>query len=577
MSAKRRDKAEESDGSSEEEESGRAEEEAVASSSSSSDTSKINPDDPTIHNIPESVDDSLRNFLRRLGLTRTLSSFEVEWYGSAQTSGGGVVFIPDALTHRRNLLKELHAVRRDTELLRKEVLEAAHGLLRTQRQKDFHRLQHRRVSEQKQHLVQVCKHLQEHLEDSEVALQQLEEKHEAAMRTKALLSLQRERAQNLPEPKPNQQEPAKTPPPKRWSRPPNTSRPQIPQEAPGKTSFQLTCSIRAHQQPISCIALHPSKPLLASASDDRSWKLWELPRSGEKVRVWDFSAGRCVLVLTGHSQPTWGSSFHAGGHLLASCSADRTARLWDVSRGRCRLILRRHAASVNSVAFLPASDLLLTCSADKTLIVWDARRGMCTATFCGHRHPCNHAAFSPATPAVASCDSRGVVNLWDTRKPASPTATVDAGPQGADQVAFDQSGRLLAVAAGDGSVRLVEVGSCSVSSLEGRRRRVQSVTFDHEGGGSDVCRERGTDRRLVLIAGPGQNRHTERRINFMQHWRSVLMLEAIRGRVSGPEASGDPRLRQDEDEYRPSSSSFSPSFRLPRWPGSSTSSFRRFR
>ncbi|XP_023194524.1 sperm-associated antigen 16 protein-like [Xiphophorus maculatus] len=498
----------------EEEKEEEEEEEEDGSSSSSASSSPVNPEDPVVQDIPESVEDFLRNFLRKLGLTRTLSLFELEWHSRARGGGGGI-FVPDALTHRQALLEKLEAVRGDAEQLRKQVLTAAQSLLRMQQESDYHRQQHRRLSEQKHVLTGDCKQLQEQLQDSQEALKRLRDKHEAALRTKTLLGLQKERAQRLPEPEP--ETPSRKPPP---SSPSGAMEPcGLPAgpEAPEKSSFQLFCSFRAHQLPISGVAPHPGRPLLASASDDRTWRLWDLPRSGEKVarmlligeghsdwlsgcsfhpegsrlattsgdktvRLWDFSACRCVLLLAGHSQPTWGSSFHSGGHILASCSADGTARMWDPSRGCCRMILRRHGASVNSVAFLPCSDLLLTSSADKTVVVWDGRLGVSTATFRGHRHPCNHAAFSPTTNAVASCDSRGTVHLWDTRKPAAPTGVVDAGPHAANQVAFNQSGKLLAVASGDCLVRLVEAESCGVSSLAGHRKSVQSVTFDLQGG-----------------------------------------------------------------------------------------------
>ncbi|XP_014853865.1 PREDICTED: sperm-associated antigen 16 protein-like [Poecilia mexicana] len=513
MSAKKKDKVEENDDSSSEDE----EESSSSSTSSSASSPRANPEDPVVQNIPESVDDFLRNFLRRLGLTRTLSRFELEWHGLAR--GGGGMFVPDALTHRQTLLEQLEAVRGDAEQLRKQVLESAQSLLRMQRESDYHRQQHRRLSEQKHVLIRDCKQLQEQLQDSEAALKRLRDKHEAALRTKTLLGLQKERAQRLPEPEPEPEpeKPSRKPPPSSPSEAPEPCGLPAAPEAAEKSSFQLFCSFRAHQLPISGIAPHPARPLLASASDDRTWRLWDLPRSGEKVarmlligeghsdwlsgcsfhpegsrlattsgdktvRLWDFSAGRCVLLLAGHSQPTWGSSFHSGGHVLASCSADGTSRLWDASRGCCRLILRRHGASVNSVAFLPCSDLLLTSSTDKTVVVWDGRLGVSTTTFRGHRHPCNHAAFSPTSNAVASCDSRGAVHLWDTRKPAAPTGIVDAGPHAANQVAFNQSGKLLAVASGDCLVRLVEAESCSVSTLTGHRRSVQSVTFDLQGG-----------------------------------------------------------------------------------------------
>lgn len=49
------------------------------------------------------------------------------------------------------------------------------------------------------------------------------------------------------------------------------------------------------------------------------------------------------------------------------------------------------------------------------------------------------------------------------------------------QVAFSPSGRRVAVAGGDGRVRLVEAGSCATSSLPGDGDALQSVTFDHSG------------------------------------------------------------------------------------------------
>ncbi|XP_017296644.1 sperm-associated antigen 16 protein [Kryptolebias marmoratus] len=160
-----------------------------------------------VQNLPEPVEDFLRNFLHRWGLSRTLSSFEVEWYGSARRLRSDASFVPDALTHRDLLLRELDSVRRDTRLLREDGLRTAESLLRLQRERDFHRLQHRRVSQQKSSLMGDRRHLEEHLESCRSALRQLEEKHQAALRDKTLLDLQGQRSkrhraegQNGPQP-----------------------------------------------------------------------------------------------------------------------------------------------------------------------------------------------------------------------------------------------------------------------------------------------------------------------------------------------------------------------------------------
>ncbi|XP_070845506.1 sperm-associated antigen 16 protein [Chaetodon trifascialis] len=505
-----------------------------------------------IPKIPEAVDDFLRNFLRRTGLSRTLNSFEIEWYsGPVQKilretltmAATGVFFTPDALTHRQLLQSELETIHRETDMLRQEVLLAGESLVKIARERDFHQQQFRRVAEDKNRLIEDFKQLKKHLESYEQVLWQLDNKYQAALRQKMLISLKNDQVQKttdatLFQEKSNikkersiqssnstEKSPAKSTIARRRKdteipvcrRLVNSHLAQVNfKKWKSPSSFSLSCSIRAHKHHISCIDLHPQKEILATASIDCSWRLWALPTDGQKdgqmvltgeghsdwlsgcsfhpdgtklattsgdtmVWLWDFSRGCCVLTLSGHSQPTWGCSFHSCGHFLASCSADRTAKMWDLNSQRSCFTLRHHTASVNSVCFLPFSNLLLTCSADKTLAMWDARLGVCTTTFHGHQHPCNHTTFSLAGNVMASCDSCGIINLWDIRKPALAMATVDAGPLAGNQLAFSPSGKTLAVASSDSLVRLVEMESYTMSSLSGHSDDVQSVIFNHRG------------------------------------------------------------------------------------------------
>ena len=74
-----------------------------------------------------------------------------------------------------------------------------------------------------------------------------------------------------------------------------------------------------------------------------------------------------------HSQAIWSVDWHTLAPFLATASLDRTVKVWDLNSLRCRSILRGHCDSVNSVEFLINSNILLTSSADKTIGLWDAR------------------------------------------------------------------------------------------------------------------------------------------------------------------------------------------------------------
>lgn len=318
MAARRKEKAEEENKEvlSEEEDFEQAMREAASSTAA---RRKPAPSKQQIvSKIPEAVDDFLRNFLRRGGLSRTLNSFEAEWYGSAQKllaetltmAEKRIFFIPDALTHRQLLHSQLETVRRETDLLRQEVLMAAESLVSMQRERDFHRLQYRRVAEDKNRLMEDFKQLKKHQESYEPALRQLDDKYQAALRQKMLISLKKDRVQNTTDARLSQEKSQikkddikrcnsadKSAAKSTISRHPKDTEfpacsrlvnPHVAQvnfqKWKSPSPFSLSCSISAHQLPISCIDLHPRKPILASASDDCSWRLWVLPANGDKVQ-----------------------------------------------------------------------------------------------------------------------------------------------------------------------------------------------------------------------------------------------------------------------------------------------------
>lgn len=59
-------------------------------------------------------------------------------------------------------------------------------------------------------------------------------------------------------------------------------------------------------------------------------------------RIWDVTAGVCLILLAGHDNWVRGVVFHPGGKFLVSASDDKTLRIWDLRNKRCMKTIEAH-------------------------------------------------------------------------------------------------------------------------------------------------------------------------------------------------------------------------------------------
>ncbi|MDF3142348.1 MULTISPECIES: AAA family ATPase [unclassified Streptomyces] len=226
--------------------------------------------------------------------------------------------------------------------------------------------------------------------------------------------------------------------------------------------------LTGHKSWVSSAVFSPDGHTLASASDDGTVRLWDV-RDPSRPRP-------LAAPLTGHDGTIYLVAFSPDGRTLASVSEDRTVRLWDVAdpeRPKALATLKGAEAAVRSVAFSPDGRTLAAGGDDETIRLWDvADRGRPKelSELTGHTALVHSVAFSPDGRTLASGSSDDTIRLWDVSDPRHGTQlgaplTGHTGPIWS--VAFNPAGTMLAAASADSTASLWNVRDPAYASQVG--------------------------------------------------------------------------------------------------------------
>ena len=252
-------------------------------------------------------------------------------------------------------------------------------------------------------------------------------------------------------------------------------------------------SIKAHDRPISSLALTPDRKRLLTASLDKTMKLWNLQSKLEeknfdtknhrvqsiefspngtsfvtagadaKILFWDLDQADPVSELLGHQGKVNMIAFGIDGSTLVSGGSDGKWILWDAISKKMIFQRQEHEDQVTAVALSPDGALLATGSADKTFKIWRTKDATLVTSVSAHEKNLTDIVFHPHKPLLATSGQEGLVKIWDLTNSQKPNLlhAIVGHTDIVHQIFFDGDGEKLVSVSQDKTVRLWEVSSGS--------------------------------------------------------------------------------------------------------------------
>ncbi|EDX73589.1 hypothetical protein MC7420_3763 [Coleofasciculus chthonoplastes PCC 7420] len=219
-----------------------------------------------------------------------------------------------------------------------------------------------------------------------------------------------------------------------------------------------------HKYGVWGVRFSPDSKMVASASGDRTVKLWSLD-------------GRELATLNGHNRQVNSVAWSPNGQTIATASNDQTAKLWSLD-GKELATLNGHNHQVKSIDWSPDGQFLATASEDETVRLW-SRDGKLLKTFQGHNNAVYSVSFSPDGQTIASASEDETVRLWS--RDGKLLKTFQGHNNAVYSVSFSPDGQTIASASGDNTVKLWSRDGKVLKTFKGHNQPVNSVSFSPDG------------------------------------------------------------------------------------------------